>query len=87
MKKNVLPVLIISGLIVVVLVFIGVSAVIDSLTPTTERADLTEYFEITEESQVAITLDDDISDTHATLINGEVYVDYKFIYNNLSSRF
>ena len=87
MKKKVLPVLIISGLIVVVLAFIGISAVIDSLTPTTERANLTEYFEITEESQVAITLDNDILDTYATTINGEVYVDFNFIYNNLSSRF
>lgn len=87
MKKNVLPVLIIVGLIVVVLIFIGVSAVIDALTPSTERANLTEYYEITEESQVAIVLDNEVLDTYATLIDGEVYVDFKFIYNNLSSRF
>ena len=87
MKKNVLPVLIIVGLIAVVLVFIGVSAIIDSLTPSTERANLSEYYQVTEESQVAIILDDEILDTYATVINNEVYVDFKFLYNNLSSRF
>lgn len=87
MKKNVVPVLIIVGLIAVVLVFIGISAVIDALTPSTERANLTEYYQITEESQVAIVLDNEILDTYATTIDGEVYVDFKFIYNNLSSRF
>ena len=87
MKKNVLPVLIIVGLIVIVLGFIGITAVIDALTPSTERANLTEYYEITEESQVAIILDNEILDTYATTIDGEVYVDFKFIYNNISSRF
>lgn len=87
MKKNVLPVLIIVGLIIIVLGFIGVSAVIDSLTPSEERANLTEYYQITEESQVAITLDDKILDTYATIINNEVYLDFKFVYKNLNSRF
>ena len=87
MKKNVLPVLIIVGLIVVVLGFIGISAVIDALTPSTERANQTEYYEITDDSQVAIILDDKILDTYATKINGEVYLDFKFIYNNISNRF
>lgn len=87
MKKNVLPVLIIVALIAVVLVFIGINAVIDSLTPTKDRANLSEYYEITETSQVAIVLDNEILDTHATLIDGEVYVDFKFLYNNISSRF
>ena len=87
MKKNVLPVLIIVGLIAVVLIFIGVSAVIDALTPSTERANLTEYYEITEESQVPIILDNEVMETYATTIDGEVYVDFKFIYDKLSSRF
>ena len=87
MKKNTLPVLIIVGLIVIVLIFIGVSAVIDALTPTTERANLTEYYEIENESQVAIVLDNEVLDSYATRIDGEVYLDFRFIYNNLSSRF
>ncbi len=87
MKKNVLPVLIVIGLIAVVLIFIGITAVIDALTPGTERANLTDYYDITQESQVPVILDNEILDEYATLIDGEVYLDFKFLYNNINSRF
>ena len=87
MKKNVLPVLIIVGLIAIVLVYLGVSYMIDKYTPTDERKDLTEYYNITEENQVAITLDNKVLEAYGTLIDGQMYLDYYFVYNNLNSRF
>lgn len=87
MKKNALPVLIIIGLIAVVLVFIGVSALIEKYTPSDERQDLTAYYHITEDSQVAITLDNTILGEYATLVNGQVYLDFNFVYENINSRF
>ena len=87
MKKNALPVLIIIGLIVVVLIFLGISALIDKYTPTDERQDLSEYYNITEETQVAITLDNQILETYGTLVNGEIYLDFDFVYEYLNSRF
>lgn len=87
MKKNLIPVLIISGLIVVILIFMGISAIIEKNTPTTERADLSEYYNLTEDSQVAIVMDDVLRETQATLIDGQVYLDYAFVYENINNRF
>lgn len=87
MKKNVLPVLIIAGLIAIILVYLGVSYMIDKYTPTDERKDLTEYYNITEENQVAITLDNKVLEAYGTLIDGQVYLDYEFVYDYLNSRF
>ena len=83
MKKNALPVLIIGGLIALVLIFMGVSAIIEKYTPTDERKNLSEYYNITEETQVAITLDNKVLDAYGTLVNGEVYLDFDFVYDYL----
>lgn len=94
MKKNALPVLIIVGLIAIVGAFIGVSALIEKYTPSDERQDLAEYYNITEESQdaaassqVPVILDNTILEEYAVSINGEVYLDYYFVYEYLNSRF
>ena len=47
-KKQVLPVLIIVGLIVLVLLFIIGSKLIEKYTPTKERMALTEYYGLPE---------------------------------------
>lgn len=87
MKKNALPVLIIVGLIAIVLVFMGISAMIEKYTPTDERQDLSEYYNITEDTQVAIILDNTILEDYATLNDNQVYLDYYFVHNYLNSRF
>ncbi len=87
MKKNALPVLIIVGLIIIMGIFLGVSALIEKYTPSKERQNLTEYYNIKEETQAAIILDNNISSEYITLINGEAYVDYSFVCDYLDSRF
>ena len=86
-KKQVLPVLIIVGLIILVLGFILISKLIEKYTPTKEHKELTEYYNITEDSQVAITLNHAVLENHATIIDGHVYLDYKFIHDVLNERF
>lgn len=86
-KKQVLPVLIIVGLIILVLLFIVGSKLIEKYTPTTERQDLTEYYNITEDSQVAITLNNTVLENFGTLIDGKIYLDYEFVHDILNSRF
>ena len=87
MKKNALPVLVIGGLIAVILIYLGISAVIEKYTPTDERQNLTEYYNIKEETQVAIILDNQILDAYGTLIDGQVYLDYKLVDEYLNNRF
>lgn len=86
-KKQVLPVLIIVGLIILVLLFIVGSKLIEKYTPTKEHKELTEYYGITEDSQVAITLNNTVLENYGTMIDGHVYLDYEFVHDILNSRF
>lgn len=86
-KKQVLPVLIIVGLIALVLLFIVGSKLIEKYTPTKERKELTEYYGITEDSQVAITLNNTVLENYGVMLDGHVYLDYKFVHDVLNSRF
>lgn len=86
-KKQVLPVLIIVGLIILVLLFIVGSKLIEKYTPTKEHKELTEYYGITEDNQVAITLNNTVLENYGTLLDGHVYLDYKFVHDVLNTRF
>jgi len=86
-KKQVLPILIIVGLIILVLGFILISNLIKKYTPTKEHQDLTEYYNISEESQVAITLNHSVIKNQGTMIDGHVYLDYHFVHDILNERF
>ena len=86
-KKQVLPVLVIVGLIILVLLFIVGSNLIKKYTPTKEHKELTEYYGMTDDSQVAITLNNTVLENYGTLMDGHVYLDYKFVHDVLNSRF
>lgn len=86
-KKQLLPVLFIAGLIILVLGFILISNLIKKYTPTKEHMALTEYYKITEDSQVAITLNNSVSNSHATIIGDHIYLDYMFVHDFLNERF
>lgn len=87
LPKKAIPILIISGLILLVLAFIVGSALLKRYTPTKERMALTDYYEITDESQVAITLNNTVLDSYATSINGNIYLDYNFVHDIINPRF
>ena len=86
-KKQILPILIIVGLIVLVLLFIVGSKLIEKYTPTKEHKELTEYYGITEDSQIAITLNSTVLENYGVMLDGHVYLDYKFVHDVLNSRF
>ena len=86
-KKQILPILIIVGLIVLVLLFIVGSKLIEKYTPTKEHKELTEYYGIIEDSQVAITLNNTVLENYGVMLDGHVYLDYKFVHDVLNSRF
>lgn len=86
-KKQLLPVLVIIGLIALVLLFILGSKLIDKYTPSKEHMDLNKYYGISEENQVAITLNNTVLDNYASIINDHVYLDYKFVHDVLNERF
>ena len=78
-KKQIIPVLVVLTLILIISGFIIGNSLIEKYTPTNERKNLAEYYNITEETQVAITLNHEIIDHYATLIDGHVYLDFEFV--------
>ena len=86
-KKQILPVLVVVGLIILVLLFIVGSKLIQKYTPTKEHKELTEYYNMTEDSQVAITLNNTVLEIYGKMIDGHVYLDYNFVHDVLNSRF
>lgn len=87
LPKKLIPVLIISGLILLVLSFIVGSTLLERYKPSKERMALTDYYQITDESQVAITLNHTVLDNYATSINGNIYLDYHFVHDIINPRF
>ncbi len=86
-KKQVLPILAAVALIVLILLIVGAVKLIQKYTPSKEHLNLTEYYNITEDSQVAITLNNTVLDTYATIINDHIYLDYAFVHDALNERF
>ena len=87
MKKKLLPIAIIVGLIIIVAAIIAITALVKKYTPSKERQNLDEYYGIQENSQVAIILDNEKSDSYATLIDGKIYLDYNFLHDNIDARY
>ncbi len=87
MKKKILPSLIIIGLLILVLCIFGISTLIKKYSPTDKKQDLTEYFGETSDDSWAIVVDEEITDSKATIIDGHIYVDNNFISKYLNSRF
>ncbi len=87
MKKKIIPVLIVFGLILAVAAGLLLTSLIKKYTPTKERKDLSEYYNLTSEDQAAIVLNQELSDSSAALIDGNIYLDYQFVHDSINERF
>ena len=73
MKKKIIPVVSVIGIVLLVIAIIGISTLVKKYTPSKERMDLSKYFDISSDSDVAIVLNKEKADNKATMINGEIY--------------
>lgn len=87
MKKKALPILVVCALIVLVVAIMGVSALIRKYTPSKERQDLSTYYDLSENDEVAIVLNNEVIESKGKVIDGHIYLDYNFIHDNLNPRF
>lgn len=87
MKKKVVPVIAAFTLILVVILFMLLGKLIEKYTPSKERQDLSEYYQMTSEEDVAIIFDNEVLDVHGKLIDGHVYIDFNTIHDKINSRF
>ena len=86
-NKQILPVLAVIGLKALVLVITLGVKFIQKYTPSKEHLDLTEYYGIDSDSQAAIILNNTVLENFATMIEGNVYLDYHFVHDVLNERF
>lgn len=87
MKKKIVPFLAAGALIIVVLLFMVLSSIIEKYTPSKERQDLSEYYELSSAEDVAIILNHEVIDSKGRMINGVVYLDYNLVHDYINERF
>lgn len=87
MKKKIMPILFIGGIIILALGIILVSVLVKKYTPNKETFSLSEYYNITSEEQVATVLNQTNVDAKAKMIDGKVYLDYHFVHDYINARF
>lgn len=87
MKKKVIPVIAAVSLIAVVILFMLLGKVIEKYTPSKERQELTDYYQMSAEDDVALILNNEVLDTRGKLIDGNVYLDFETVRDKLNSRF
>lgn len=91
MKQNKIskwiPIILVVGLILLILLFLLGPKIIQRYTPTKEHMNLSEYYDLKSEDEVAIILNHTVQDSYAAMIDGALYLDYKFVHDVLNPRF
>lgn len=86
-QKNMIPFIAAFTLIVVVILFMLLGKLIEKYTPSKEYQDLSEYYQMSSDEDVAVIFDNEILDVHGKLIDGHVYLDFNTVHDKINSRF
>lgn len=87
LKKKLISVFATLILLVIVIIIYVVGNIIERYTPTDKKADLTQYFDISNEDEVALLLQDTKAEEKGFIYNDEIYLEYNTVKNYLNSRF
>lgn len=87
MKKKVIPVLAAVILIIVVILFMLLGKLIEKYTPSNERQELTDYYQMSSGDDVAIIFNNEVLDIKGKLIDGNVYLDFYTVHDRINNRF
>lgn len=86
-QKNNTPVFAAAIFIIVVILIAVISLLIKKYSPSKEKIDLNSYYNIQNEDDMAIVLDNQRIDDMAKYWDGHVYLEYEMIHDNLNQRF
>lgn len=86
-KKKMISVLATLILLVIVTIIYVVGNIIEKYTPTDEKANLTEYFEMSKEDEVALILQNVKAEEKGLIANDQIYLEYSTVKTYLNSRF
>ena len=86
-RKEMVPVIVVILLIVLVGCVGALTAVIKRMTPSDERMDVRTYYGLTSDDDVALVLQNTVSDRKAKMIDGHIYLDYDTVSDVSGGRF
>lgn len=87
MKKKIMPVIVAAVFIIVIgLIAVG-TAIIQKYTPTKERTDLAQYYNVAAGDDMAIILNNEKTDQVCKYIDGHPYMTYEYVREHLNQRF
>ena len=87
MKKKLIPVIVIIALILIIGLIYGIQLYNEHFSYSKERADLSEYFHIGSDDEVAIVVGNELLEDKARIKDGNIYLDYETVANYISNRF
>ncbi|MCR5656709.1 MAG: chitinase [Butyrivibrio sp.] len=88
MKKKILPVIVIIGLIILIGGIYGAQIALEHFAYSKERMNLNDYFELTSDDQVAIVLGNErLTEKYAKLKDGNYYMTIEDVNSCISNRF
>lgn len=87
MKKKVIPVLAVIILIIIVILFMLLGRLIEKYTPTNDRQELSDYYHLSSEDEVAIIFNNEVLNVKGKLIGGNVYLDFDTVHDRINDRF
>lgn len=87
MKRRIVPIIIAFILIAVVAVGMVLGELIEKYTPTDERMDLYTYFDVNNEEDVVVILQDEISEKRAIIEDDNIYLSYEMVKELFNQRF
>lgn len=85
--RRLIPIFMILALILIIAGIIVGTYLYKKYSLSKEVVDHQEFYGVTASDEVCILLNDELLETKAKLIDGEVYVDTEFLYQHLNSRF
>lgn len=86
-RRKVQSVILIAVVVIVIVLVLVIGKLIDKYTPSKERADLMEYYGLTEESAAAVIVDHEIVPQQAVIRDDRVYLDYEVVKELFNGRF
>ncbi|HIX28198.1 MAG TPA: glycosyl hydrolase family 18 [Candidatus Blautia stercoravium] len=86
-RRGIPPVLIALFLMVIVGAAGLITGYVKKYTPSDTRMNLTKYYKLENQEEVALILQDTVSDTKGRVIDGKVYIPYSVVTDTLGGRF
>lgn len=87
MKKKIKPVIIIIALIIIIGLIYAAQILLEHFSYTKDKADLNEYYGLTDAKQAVLFIDDELMEEKAAYLNEKFYLDYNLVHQYVSSRF